>query len=91
MKRWAALPRPSKCPKLSQNRSGGVKKGEKSRGEIAKIKSPLFDSAKAPPKTQMLAVQSLSRRRRASIRMSAGRVPNGETAVTAWSAHGDVP
>ena len=89
--RWAALPRPSKCPKLSQNRSGRVKKGRKIPGENRENKVAIFDLAKAPPKSQILPVQSLSRRRRACTDMSAGRVPNGGTAVTAWSAHGDIP
>ena len=78
-------------PKTLSKSFGWGEKGRKIPGENRENKVVIFDLAKAPPKSQMLPVQSLSRRRRASIRMSAGRVPNGETVVTAWIAHGDVP
>ena len=89
----APAPRPStgKCPKLSQNRSGRREKGRKIPGKNRENKVAIFDLAKAPPKSQILPVQSLFRRRRACTDMLAGRLPNGGTAVTAWSAHGDIP
>ena len=91
MKRWAALQRPSTCPKLSQNRSGRSEKGDKSRGENRENKLAFLDPAKAPPKSKVLPTQSLSRQRHAFIRMLVGCVPHGETVVTTWSTHNDVP
>ena len=67
-----------------------VKKGGNPGGN-RENKVAFLDPAKAPPKSQILPVQSLSRRRRACTHMLADRVPNVGTAVTVWSAHGDVP
>ena len=90
MKRWAALPRPSMSKTLSKS-FGSKRKGRKIPGGNRENKLAFLDPAKVPPKSKVLPTQSLSRQRHAFIRMLVGCVPNGETVVTTWSTHDDVP
>ena len=76
---------------LSKSFGSKRKKGEKIPGENRENKLAFLDPAKAPPKSKVLPTQSLSRQRHAFIRMLVGCVPNGETVVTTWSTHDDVP
>ena len=68
-----------------------VREGRKIPGGNRENKLAFLDPAKAPPKSKGLPTQSLSRQRHAFIRMLVGCVPNGETVVTTWSTHDDVP
>ena len=70
---------------------GSKRKGRKIPGGNRENKLAFLDPAKAPPKSKVLTTQPLSRQRHAFIRMLVGCLPNGETVVTTWSTHDDVP